>query len=151
MDTNMHDDFLMHLLAQIDRAWADKQDRTLVDRLSSEYPQFEEELRDFFADLVLGVEEQATEDFSEAENSVHTWVVTSGFEIARAARSQALNHTTTTTTGSHSPPLPEADIAQSKETNVGNARIASSTWIALLRRRAKTRLPEIASALPHVS
>lgn len=151
MNNTTNDDILTNLLAQIDRGWADHKDRTIIDRLSREYPEFAQELQDFFADLILGSDEEVKEDFSEAENSVHAWIVTSGMEIASTARNSALRQATSTATGSHSPPLAETAMKENQKTKVDNAGTAARTWIALLRQKANVRLPKIASELPHVS
>src|SRR5271166_6472657 len=115
MDNNTHDNVLNDLLAQIDRAWMDHKDRAIVDRLSKEHPEFGEDLHDFFADLILGSDEQLDRDRSTAEDNVHAWVVRSGLDIARAARSSTVTHVITPVTSSHSPPSPHITTEEHKE------------------------------------
>lgn len=72
------------LLAEIERAWIDRNDRTAVYRLAHQYPQFEEDFYEFFDDLILGPEGQPSADTQEAEENVHRWILESGLRIAGA-------------------------------------------------------------------
>lgn len=144
-------DILSDLLAEIDRAWRDKKDRTIVDRLSREHPEFQDELCEFFSDLVLGPEQQLSDDMSNAEDDVHRWILATGLDIARTTRCSVLSGPT-----SSAPDSPSSATLQDAESNPDSGDLkrpagVPDTWIAFLRTRTKLRLPDLAMALPHVT
>jgi hypothetical protein len=77
-------ELLTQLLAQIECAWTDGQDRTLVFKLAQQHPEFSEELHEFFADLVVdpAYPDEVTNRFLEAEDRVAEWLNQSGFDVA---------------------------------------------------------------------
>ena len=79
---------LFQLFSEIERAWFDDSDRTCVLRLSKRYPQYEDELHEFFEDLVLGLSSSPPAEFVESDNEVHDWVLNVGLEIAERAKAK---------------------------------------------------------------
>jgi hypothetical protein len=147
MNRASDNDILERLLAEIDRAWTDNKDRGIVYRLSREYPQFEDELHEFFRDLIFGLEEEADDDVRRAEESVHRWIMTTGLDVAHTTRGTVSTPPTTT---DHSDALRGTGFSEGA-TEVKKSSASGDTWVAFLRRETKLRLPELAAALPHVT
>jgi len=144
-------ELLGHLFAEIERAWRDRGDRALVYRLSREHPDLREDLHEFFEDLVLGPRTEADRYVLEAEARVHSWLVSTGFELALAAAVQARSHETTTYRsaghGSDWPP----DTADKKSRQSEDDEGSEETWIAFLRRKIGKRIREVAAELPNAN
>lgn len=78
---------LDELLAATERAWIDRRDAAVVDRLAAEHPEHAEELYAFFSGLVFGDDEAAVpgEVARQAAERTRTWLDDEGFERAREA------------------------------------------------------------------
>jgi len=96
MTNEMNIDKLSELFAQIERAWLDHRDRRMVRDLSEKYPEFRDELCEFFEDLVLGPG-TPTDEMAKAENRVSEWLSSTGLDIAAAAVASARSSHGTTT------------------------------------------------------
>ena len=141
-------DLLGRLLAEIERAWVDTKDHAAVYRLSREYPQFQDELHEFFGDLILGPEGEHGADVRTAEDNVHQWILASGLNIAKAERSNALRTTTAVSLETKQPlEAAAAGVAPESQRTPGSA----DTWVAFLRRHTQLKLTQLAAALPHVT
>jgi hypothetical protein len=141
-------DILGRLFAEIERAWVDDKDHAAVYRLSREYPQFRDELHEFFGDLILGPEGNPGSDVRRAEDNVHRWILASGLNIAKAVRSSALRTTTAVSLETKQPPeTAAADAAPAIE----RTPESGDTWVAFLRRHTHLKLPQVAAGLPHVT
>ena len=140
---------LSELFAQVERAWLDNHDRMLIYRLGNEYPEFRDELFEFFEDLVLGSEKQASQDMLEVEERVHQWLQSTGLDIAKAAAAQEWAKRVTSDPTS-SPATTSADVGSASEkVVVGQGK--TQTFLMFLRRRLGQKLPEVAKSLPNVS
>jgi len=140
-------DLLGSLLAQIERAWVDTKDHTAVYRLSREYPQFRDELHEFFGDLILGPEGEPGADVRTAEDNVHQWILASGLNIAKAERSNALRATTAVSLGMNH----QLETAAPGAPDIEKPPGSGETWVAFLRRHTHLKVPQLAAALPHVT
>ena len=153
MTNQMDFDKLGELFAQIERAWLDHHDRRIVHSLSEKYPEFREELCEFFEDLVLGPNKPA-EEISKAEERVSQWIFSSGFEIATAA--SALSRSTPQTTGA-TPSVPdpspqnEASGSPDKGETVSSPQGEDTNWVFFLRKRTNQTLTGLARELPNVT
>lgn len=144
-------DILRDLLAEIDRAWRDKKDRTIVDRLSRDYPEFQDELYEFFSDLVLGPEQQLSNKQSDAEDDVHRWILATGLDVARTTRCSILSAPTSSAHNSPGSATLQGPDSNRESTDLKTPAGVPHTWIAFLRTRTKLRLPDLAMALPHAT
>lgn len=75
------------LLAETERAWLDRRDAGVVDRLAAEHPEHAEELYAFFSGLVFGEDEGAVPEelARQAAERTRSWLDDEGFERAREA------------------------------------------------------------------
>jgi hypothetical protein len=144
-------ELLGHLFAEIERAWRDRGDRALVYRLSREHPNLRHDLHEFFEDLVLGPRAEVDRYVLDAETRVHSWLVSTGFDLALAAAVQARSHETTThksTKYEHDSSPGTADEETLQNEGEGDT---NETWIAFLRRRIGKRLQELTAELPNTN
>jgi hypothetical protein len=152
MTHEMNIDKLSELFAEIERAWLDHGDGRVVRDLSERHPEFSDELREFFEDLILGPTE-TTEEIVKAEDRVSHWLSSTGFEIANAAARAARSHYGTTTGYSSSPssiekqPLKEVDVSK----KAGGAPLEQSSWVVFLRKRTRQTVPSIAGKLTNMT
>ena len=128
MMDQMNLDLLSQLFAQIERAWFDDHDRTLVHRLSEQHPEFREQLYEFFEDIVVEPERQPSRESLEAEKRVSEWLLSSGFDIGIGAAAQSRSSTTTSTDHTGAAPLSRnlsalpvinPDLHQTKQLKIG--------------------------------
>ena len=54
MDTNAKDALLDRMFAETERAWIDRRDASVVDRLAAEHPEHAAELYELFSALLFG-------------------------------------------------------------------------------------------------
>jgi hypothetical protein len=149
MMEQMNLDVLSQLFAQIERAWFDNRDRTLVYRLSEQHPEFREQLYEFFEDLVLGPEECREPEIIEAEERVSHWLQSTGLKIAATAAARERSATSGNETSSTPPSLRESlptGAGKDKSTAKGEGN-----WLIFLRRRTKQTVPNLAGALQNVT
>lgn len=149
MTEQMNFDVLSQLFAQIERAWFDEHDRTLVYKLSEQYPEFREELYEFFEDVVLGPEECHEPAIIEAEERVSQWLQSTGLKIAGtvAARERSMTSGDETSTV-----LPS--VRKDLPGGSGEDKCAAKergNWLIFLRRRTKQTVPNLAGALENVT
>lgn len=80
---------LEDLLAETERAWLDRRDATVVDRLAGEHPEHAAALYEFFSGLVFGPREDAVpgELARQAAERTRAWLAGEGRERARHAAS----------------------------------------------------------------
>ena len=140
---------LSELLAQVERAWFDNHDRMLIYTLGDEYPEFRDELFQFFEDLVLGSEKPANQDMLEVEERVHNWLQSTGLEIAEAAAVQEWAKRVTSAPTSSSAATSLGDGAAVEKVSSGEGK--TQTFLMFLRRRLGQKLPELAKSLPNVT
>jgi hypothetical protein len=146
-------DQLAELFGQIERAWVDHRDRRVVQDLSERHPEFREELREFFADLVLGPD-GPSEKIAKADERISQWLSTSGFEIASAAlvRARSTPQTTRTTLPSKDPSHQgEASGSVDQEKPILYCPLEQKNWLFFLRKRTKQSLPCLVSELTNVT
>lgn len=87
MMATIDDEVLDALYAEVEAAWFDRRDPSVVDRLAAEHPRFSEELYGFFADLVLGEGEAGV--IKDLNWSVQGWLEREGHQIGRDAAEAA--------------------------------------------------------------
>jgi hypothetical protein len=152
MNEQINLDFLSELCAQLERAWQDRQDRSLVYELSSQFPQYSEYLHEFFEDLVLGPDVAPNKKISEAEDRVAEWLSASAFDIVVAAAASAPSTTTTQQTRSAQAleSRPQHDEKE-KDENTSARGTASTSWQVFLRQRTKQKLPDLVRGLSNVT
>jgi hypothetical protein len=150
MKQNINLDILAELCGRLERAWQDRQDRTLVYKLSDEFPEYREDLHEFFADLILGPDIPSNEKIARAEDRVAQWLGSSAFELAMAAATPS----TTTTPATISAQVSNTE-SRSEELASGEPPIppreAAASWLVFLRRRTKQNLPNLAHELNNVT
>lgn len=140
-------ELLSTLCSQIERAWFDHHNRLLVYELSQKYPEFRDELFEFFEDLVLGPD-TATIETEEAEDRVDQWLQASGLEITRtaAAKEWAMRATTGPTSSA---------VADNKETTVTEEKVAgkneNENFQVFLRRQLHQKLVDLVASWPNVT
>ena len=146
-------DRLAELFSQLERGWLDNQNRQLVYQLSGENPDLQEELFEFFEDLVLEAEEQpVAESVLEAEDRVHQWLLSAGSNIAHISRPQTPCTTSLESVlGVRSSP-PEV-LSRTEEEKLDEPSQGSKTesWLLHLRRCSKKTVPQIASQFENVT
>jgi hypothetical protein len=152
MNEQINLDFLSELCAQLERAWQDRQDRSLVYELSGQFPQYSEYLHEFFEDLVLGPDVVPNKKISQAEDRVAEWLSASAFDIVVAAAASAPSTTTTQQTRSAQTlePEPRHD-ANEQDENPSARGMASTSWQLFLRQRTKQKLPDLVRKLSNVT
>lgn len=166
MKDQMNVDRLGELFAEIEQAWLDHGDRTIVYRLSEQHPEFRELLYEFFEDLVLGpAESPDSANFAEAEDRVQQWLESTGFDIARQAATQS-GTTPTTNIDTKRVVLSEEAKAGGLDTNQegkndlhqersGEVKLhgesQTTNLISFLRERTKLKIPMIAASLKNVT
>lgn len=96
MMATIDDEVLDALYAEVEAAWIDRRDPSVVDRLAAEHPRFSEELYGFFADLVLGEgDEGVLGHTTDAPRwSVQEWLEREGHQIGQHAAAAARGGTT---------------------------------------------------------
>jgi len=150
MNKNINLDMLAELCGRLERAWQDRQDRTLVYKLSDEFPEYREDLHEFFADLILGPDIPSNEKIAQAEERVAQWLRSSAFESVTAAPAPA----TSTTPGAASTQVSNAQSQLDESTPGEQAevpRAATASWLVFLRRRTKQNLTHLAQELNNVT
>lgn len=166
MKDQMNVDRLGELFAEIEQAWLDQKDRTVVYRLSEQHPEFRELLYEFFEDLVLGPEESPdSANFVEAEDRVQQWLESTGFDIALQAATQP-GTSSTTNTDSNSVVSLSGTKAEGLDTKVEGkndpnqerssevkppGQSQTTNLILFLRDRTKLKIPMITASLKNVT
>lgn len=152
MNEQINLDFLSELCARLERAWQDRQDRSLVYELSSQFPQYSEYLHEFFEDLVLGPDVAPNKRISQAEDRVAEWLSASAFDIVVAAAASAPSTTTTQQPRSaqalESRPQHDEKEQDKDPTAHGTANVS---WQLFLRQRTKQKLPDLVQKLNNVT
>lgn len=151
MTDNYDRSLLAELLVEIERSWLDKRDRTLVDRLSREHPELKNDLYEFFEDLVLGPEDATDSAIDEAEERVHSWLQSSGFEIAMKSAAMARQTPAIDGESQSNQTASELQLGSAEDTTESKPKARGETWIAFLRRRVGKTLPEIAESVLDVT
>lgn len=140
------------LFSEIEQGWRHDRDRTLVYRLAEKHPELRGELYEFFEDLVLSDLGDVASETREDEESIARWIHSSGVDLAIAA---AKSERPRTTTRQVSPVITrnpmESDSGQAKSNELERTQRSDDTWVALLRRRIRQTLPDLARALPNVN
>jgi hypothetical protein len=140
------------LFSEIEQGWRRDRDRTLVYRLAEKHPELRGELYEFFEDLVLSDLGDVASETREAEESIARWIQSSGVDLAIAV---AKNERPRTTTKQVNPvitrDLIESDSGQATSNELDRPQRSDDTWVALLRRRIRRSLPDLAKALPNVN
>jgi hypothetical protein len=159
MKDQMNVDRLGELFAEIEQAWLDRGDCTIVYRLSDQHPEFREFLYEFFEDLVLGPEESPdSAKVVEAEDRLQQWLESTGFDIARQVAAQP-GASSTTTVGSEGGASPAAWKAESKD-DLNQDRASevkplgpshTTNLLLFLRERTKLKIQMIAASLTNVT
>ena len=140
-------ELLNNLCSQIERAWVDDHNRLLVYELGQKYPEFRDELYEFFEDLVLGPG-TATIEIEEAEDRVDQWLQASSLEILRtaAAKEWAMRVTTGATSSA---------VSDDNETTVTKEKVAGTNenenFQLFLRRRLHQKLVDLVVSWPNVT
>ena len=153
MNDQLRLDLLTELFAQLERGWLDNQNRQLVYQLSEEHPDLQEELFEFFEDLVLEAEEQPVpEDVLEAEDRVHQWLLSAGSNIAQISRPQTPSTTSLECVLGAGPSPPEV-LSGAEEEKQGESSQGSKTesWLLHLRRCSKKPVPQVARLFENVT
>src|SRR5579862_7263990 len=129
MNEQINLDLFSELCAQLERAWQDHQDQSLVYELSGQFPQYSEYLHEFFEDLVLGPDVAPNKKISQAEDRVAEWLSASAFDIVVAAAAAAPSTTTTEQMRSEQAlePKPRHDAKEQDETPSARGT-ASISW-----------------------
>ncbi|MDB4913710.1 MAG: hypothetical protein JWM95_1354 [Gemmatimonadetes bacterium] len=112
-----NDERLADLMEEIERAWMDDRDESLVDRLAKEHPELAERLYLFFATVVDAPDqlERHRPELAEGAARTRDWLEREGF--ARAARAAA------TGTSTQATPTPTGKVAEQ----------VTPTFVGLLR------------------
>jgi|SRR5882724_7077537 len=142
-------EFLIDLLGQVERAWLDRHDRMFVYKLSDKYPEFRDELLEFFEDLVLGSEKQTDRGLLEVEERVHQWLHSTGLDLAKKAASQAWAARVTSDQATPASTISADTRNPSEQKGTGGGK--TETWLSFLRRRIGEKVPELAKSLPNVT
>ena len=99
------DALVQTLCEQIERAWVERRDFSLVDRLADQHPSLAATLYEFFADVIdVEAGPQADAEATAADARVKRWLDGEGFDLANAAWG-AEQRTTTPLDPASSPPL----------------------------------------------
>jgi len=162
MKDQMNVDRLGELFAEIEQAWLDRGDCTIVYRLSDRHPEFRELLYEFFEDLVLGPEESLdSANFVEAEDRVQQWLESAGFDIARQAATQPSTSSTTTMDSDSVVSLAEGldtkQVEVKNDSKEGSSEVTPSgqshitNLVLFLRDRTKLKITSIAASLNNVT
>jgi hypothetical protein len=146
MEAQFKTELMKQLFSEIEQAWRDRGDRTVVHRLAKEHPEFSAELQEFFKDLELGDTNEISSEVAEAEDRVAQWVRSSGLDLAIAAAKQERLRRPTTTGSLAADPDARPESVASRQTLA-----RADTWIAFLRSRAQQRLSSLANSLPYVN
>jgi hypothetical protein len=152
MNEQINLDMLAELCGQLERAWQDRQDRTLVYELSDQFPQYREDLYEFFEDLILGPAGHSNEKISQAEDRVAQWLGSAAFDLVVAAAGATPTSPTTQQTAStqtsESEPRQDESAPHEKPSEHGTT---SASWLVFLRRRTKQKLPNLVQGLSNVT
>jgi hypothetical protein len=149
MTHQMNLDLLSQLFAEIERAWLDNHDRTIVYTLSNQHPDLREQLYEFFEDMVLEPERQPSAEISDAEERVTQWLQACGLNIAISAAAQSRASTTTTSDTTATPLSATERPANDKLPT--ETREKAANWLIFLRRHTKEAVPNLTSRLNHVT
>jgi hypothetical protein len=127
-------ELLTELFAEIECAWTDGQDRTLVFKLAQQHPEFSEELHEFFADLVVDpvYPDEVANRFLEGEERVAEWLNQSAFDIASSVTAAPKDTSTSTSADAETPEY-------------------GSNLIVFLKKRTQNALPNIVRRLENVT
>ncbi len=154
MKEQLTSELVESLFAEIERAWMDRRDRTIVYKLADLHPDLRDELYEFYEDLVLGASDGSSDDSGTADARVADWLRTTGFSIARAAAVEAQARASTAVTPGC---LPEANGQAPGSNRSLKATSASSSpekdepWLAFLKRRTGVTLPSLAQGLTNAT
>lgn len=103
------EDRLQQLMMELELAWTSTREDRLVDKLAAKYPEYAEELYEFFADLVeaeLDLD-QPRPELAAADARVRAWLEREGHrQVEAARRASATGQTPTPTPGPMSAPVP---------------------------------------------
>jgi hypothetical protein len=147
MKGDSNHELLSNLCSQIERAWVDDHNRLLVYELSQKYPEFRDELHEFFEDLVLGPG-TATIEIEEAEDRVDQWLQASSLEILRTAAAKEWARRVTTGATSSA-------VADNNETTATEEKVAgkneNENFQLFLRRRLHQKLVDLVVSWPNVT
>jgi len=141
-------DLLTSLLAELEHAWLDRGERTAIERMISEHPEFETDLREFWSCLFDSRDTDVEPEFLQAESTVYNWLLHKGIAEtlleAATVRRQTMHATTV-----------ERETQNIDETDAEHAKCLdqqkSDSWITLLYRRSGRKRNEIAATLPNVT
>jgi hypothetical protein len=154
MKEQLTSELVESLFAEIERAWMDRRDRTIVYKLADLHPDFRDELYEFYEDLVLGASDVSPDDSGTADARVADWLRTTGFSIARAAAAEAQARASTTVAPGS---LSEADAQAPRSDSSPKATPADSSpkkdepWLAFVKRRTGQGLPGLAQSLTNAT
>jgi hypothetical protein len=137
---------LMTLCSQIERAWVDDHNRLLVYELGEKYPEFVDELYEFFEDLVLEPG-PTTSETEEALDRVDQWLKASSLEILRTAAAKEWSERVTTGATSSVANTNPAEVADEQVANKNE----NETFQLFLRCRLQQRLVDVAGSWPNVT
>lgn len=141
-------DVLTSLLAEIEHAWLDRGERTAIERLIREHPEFETDLREFSSCLFDSHDTDVEPEFLKAETTVYDWLLHGGIAEALSDASTVRRQTTQTTAVTR-------DIQNTDETGTEAAKCADQnqpqSWITFLYRRSGCQRNDIAATLPNVT
>lgn len=152
MSEQINLDMLTELFGQLERAWQDRQDRTLVYELSDQFPQYREHLYEFFEDLILGPAGHSNKKISQAEDRVAQWLRSAAFDLVVAAAAATPTSPTTQQTAftqtAEGKPRQDEPAPHEKPSEHGTT---SASWLVFLRRRTKQKLPNLVQGLSNVT
>jgi hypothetical protein len=152
MRNEMDFDKLAELCLQVERAWFDNHDRTVVEDLGEKYPEFREELSDFFAELVLDPA-APSDEMARAEDRLSQWLTSSGFEIAKktAELSRSVVQTTSTPFGTErSDEIGVGGLTQTQKLD-SKQETNGRSWVFVLKTRTNQNLQRMAGRLTNVT
>jgi hypothetical protein len=152
MDAQAKAQLMNQLFAEIEQGWRRRRDRTLVYRFAETHPELRDELYEFFEDLVVGDMGRVSSETADAEESIAKWIRSSGVDLAIAAAKRERPRTTTTQANPVVAAVPPHTApARVPSPELEPVRGGDDTWVALLRRRIRQTLPDLARALPNVN
>ena len=102
---------LDELLARVETAWLEQRNDQLVDEQAERYPQFKEELYDFFGLLLEGElsEPRAPEAAASSVKRTKQWLYAEGFALAAQAAQKATSTRTVVPHGAGHPPESDSE------------------------------------------
>ncbi len=140
-------DLLDKLQIQLEDAWNERRDDTLVDKLAAEHPTLAEDLYEFFGYLVsqtLAADEKRP-DLASADQRMRAWLEAEGFVQAAALRDSQRRSATTATTPATPPTMSVLALMKSR-----TGRLASQLAGGMERMTVQllTALSDNASVVP---